>query len=330
MSRLIADISPRAVAFTAVEQAQLVELPPDTTPLGDEEVFGRTLASLTSPGTELNAQYLGAKFPAYPGYACVFEVQHVGAKVTTVAQGDRVFATGPHRSHQRHAAARVVKIPQGLDPRVAVFARLMGVSMSTLTTTTARPPANVLVTGLGPVGNLAAQIFQASGYNVIAADPVESRRQLAATMGLRNVVPAIAPTDPLARKIALHAECSGHEQAVLDGLKLVAKRGEVVMIGVPWKKRTDLSAFDILHAVFHRYAVLRSGWEWELPIEATEFRNGSILANFDAAMRWLADGRVSTQGLFLAVPPLDPQPIYQGLLHQSLSHPAAVFDWASL
>lgn len=320
----------RAVAFTASEQAQLVELPLEETPLGENEIAGRTLASLTSPGTELNAQYLGAKFPSYPGYACVFEVTHVGSKVTAVQPGDHVFATGGHRSRQRHDAAKVVKLPPGLDPRVAVFARLMGVSMSTLVTTTARPPANVLVTGLGPVGNLAAQIFQSCGYSVTASDPVEARRTLAEKLGIRRVVASVPPTDPLARKFALHAECSGHEQALLDGLKLVAKRGEVVLIGVPWRKRTELSAFDVLHAVFHRYAVLRSGWEWEVPIEPTDFRSGSLLANYDAAMRWLAEGRVKVDGLFLAVPPIDPQPVYQGLLRQSLSHPAAVFDWAAL
>ncbi|MCE9589892.1 MAG: zinc-binding alcohol dehydrogenase [Planctomycetes bacterium] len=320
----------RAVAFTAAQRAELVELPGDPAPLAANEVEGPTLASLTSPGTELNWQYLGANFPAYPGYACIFEVQRAGAEVTAVKPGDRVFTMGPHRSWQRVPVTYAVKMPDGLDPRVAVFSRLMGVSMSTLTTTLARPPANVLVTGLGPVGNLAAQIFQSCGYSVTAADPVESRRQLASKLGLKSVVANVPPTDPLAKKISLHAECSGHEQAVLDGLKLVAKRGEVVMIGVPWKKRTDLSAFDILHAVFHRYATLRSGWEWEVPIEPAEFRMGSMLGSFAAAMRWLAEGRVRVDGLYLAVPPRDPQPIYQGLLHQTLSHPAAVFDWSAL
>ncbi len=132
-----------------------------------------------------------------------------------------------------------------------MFCRLMGVSWTTLVTTTARPPDPVVVTGLGPVGNLAAQIFQAAGYAVTAVDPVASRRTLAKQVGLTDVqetVPAI--------EVALAVECSGHEQAVLDCCQHVRKRGEVVLVGVPWRKRSELSAFDLLHAVFHRYAVL--------------------------------------------------------------------------
>ena len=49
--------------------------------------------------------------------------------------------------------------------------------------------------------------------------------------------------------------------ALVTDANLTVPGGEVVLIGVPWVKRTDLSAFDLLHAVFHRYVYLRSGWE---------------------------------------------------------------------
>src|SRR5207237_1254329 len=121
-----------------------------------------------------------------------------------------------------------------------VFARLMGVSMSTLTTTTARPPERVLVTGLGLVGHLAAKIFAACGYQVTACDPSPVRREQAERRGIARVLAAVPVDDPaFARQVALVVECSGHEQAVLDGLKVVRKRGEVSLVGAPWKRRTD-------------------------------------------------------------------------------------------
>lgn len=319
----------QAVAFTARERTELVELPSDTAPLAEHELAGPTLASLTSPGTELNWGYWGNHFPQYPGYACVFRIAELGTSVTGLQVDDVVFAMGGHRSFQRHAAANVVKLPPGLTACDAVFARLMGVSMSTLVTTTARPPAPVLITGLGPVGNLAAQMFQSCGYHVVACDPIDSRRQLAVWSGLTDVRPRVNSDDPLAGKFQLHVECAGHEQAVLDGCQLLAKRGEVVLIGVPWKKRVDMQAFDLLHAVFHKYIVLRSGWEWELPIHPTEFRPGNLMDNFAGALRWLAQGKIKVDGLSLHAHPSDCAAIYRSLATQSLTKPCAVFAWAS-
>jgi threonine dehydrogenase-like Zn-dependent dehydrogenase len=314
------------VAFTAREKADLVELPPPAEPLGPHHVEGRTLATLTSPGTELNGAYLGKNFPVYPGYAAVMEVTQAGAEVKDLHAGDRVFVAGGHHSIQRHPAAAAVPLPAGLSAERAVFARLMGVSMSTLTTTAVRPPGRVLVTGLGPVGHLAAQGFAAAGYRVTATDPVAERRHWLTTKGGVEVLERVAPD----AGFDLAIECSGHEQAALDACRSVRKGGEVVLVGVPWSRRTDLHAFELLHAVFHRYVVLRSGWEWQVPLQRREFDGGSILENYAAALRWLTEGRVNVAGLYDVADPHDCQKVYQGLLHQTGSSLAVVFDWTAL
>lgn len=321
----------KAIAFTARERAELVDADRPSTPLGSREVEGETQASLTSPGTELNWGYLGEKFPTFTGYAAVIRVTAVGADVKQLKPGDLAFVMGNHRAFQRVDMASAVPVPAALMPAEAVFARLMGVSMSTLVTTTARPPSRVLITGLGPVGHLAAQIFAACGYQVTACDPVEPRRKLADDAGLADVRASIPLDDAsLAGKFALAIECSGHEKAVLDACKSVMKRGEVVLIGVPWRKRTDIPAFDVLHAVFHKYAVLRSGWEWEVPQHPTDFRNGAIFDNFAGALRWLAEGRVKVNGLYALASPADCQSVYQDLLHQRGDKIVTVFDWSRL
>jgi len=319
----------RQIAFTAKERAEVVEVPDLKESLKPQEVRGRTVISLTSPGTELNGGFLQEKFPIYPGYACVFSVAETGSEVTDLPVGTLVFDSGNHKEWQVSSRKGVIPVPAGLSAERAVFARLMGVSMSTLNTTTARPPSRVLVTGLGPVGNLAAQIFAACGYVVTAVDPVENRRKIALEAGLEDVRASVAegPVD-IKGKVALHVECSGHERAVLDGCNCVAKRGEVVLLGVPWQRRTDMHAFDILHAVFHRYLVLRSGWEWEVPIQPTDFRgNSCILENYAAAMDWIASGRIKVDNLATLYSPAEAQKVYSGLLNQSLPTLAALFDW---
>lgn len=320
--------SMNAIAFVAKERAELVDWALTPTPLGEQDVTGRTLATLASPGTELNGYIAERTEPGLSGYAAVCEIDEVGSAVVDLKPGDRVFCMGAHASRQRCHQSEAIRIPAGMDPAVAVFARLMGVSWSTLVTTTARPPDRVLVTGLGPVGNLAAQIFSAAGYTVTAVDPVANRRALAQSLGLEDVRESV-PTDVavLGGAIQLAVECSGHERAVIDCCQVAAKRGEVVLVGVPWRKRCDASAFEVLHAVFHRYVVLRSGWEWEVPRQARDFTVGSIQADLAGALRWLREGRVKVDGLAVRARPAEAQQVWQDLLHQRGTCPTAVFDW---
>lgn len=325
----MSDAAEHGVVITAPQQAELLPIDLDTSPLGPHEVVGHTIATVISAGTELAWAYTGSSYPAYPGYAAVFRVEEVGAEVTDLQPGDLAFCMGKHQSLQRMARPNVVPVPKGLTAETAVFARMMGISMSTLTTTTARPPGKVLVTGQGLVGHLAAQIFAGCGYDVIACDPFPARRRIAEQMGLR-ALPAVPLEDPAwSGQVDLVVECSGHEQAVLDACKVVRKRGEVVLVGVPWQRMADMQAHDLLHAIFHKYVVLRSGWEWEVPHHATDFTVGSLFGQFEGAIRWLCEGRVKVDGLYEKVSPRDCQRAYQALLHKTAEKLAIVFDWTA-
>lgn len=300
----------------------------DETPLAADEIAGRALASAVSPGTELAAGFLADAGAERSGYALVFAVEQAGS-ATGFAPGDLALAMLPHASRVRCRAGQAWRVPPGLDPADAALARLAAVSWSTLTTTAARPPGRVAVSGLGIVGNLAAQIFAAAGYRVLACDPVAGRRELLADRGIATcdrLPPADAAGSP---RIDLVVECSGHEEAVADACRLVRPGGEVALVGVPWSRRSELAAFDLLHLVFHRYVRLRSGWEWEVPGEAAGFAAGSRRENLAAAMAWLAAGRLSGAGLYRRADPRDCQRVYRDLQARS-GLLTAVFDWTLL
>ena len=321
-----------AVQFVAREQAELRIVERDSTPLAPDEIAGRSTVTLISAGTESTGSYTAeGNFPRGSGYAGVFEVESIGAEVNDVKAGDYVFCMGNHQSYQRVKRDAALLVPEGLAPETAVFARLMNVSLTTLTTTTARPPERVVITGLGIVGNLAAQNFTNAGYEVFACEPIESRRKVAIECGLKNVLSAVPVDDPnIAGTVGLVVDCSGHEQAVLDGCNVVRKKGEVVLIATPWRRYTEMYAHTILHAIFHKYVVVRSGWEWELPNQPTEFRTNSIYGNLAAGLRWLAAGKMSVAPLATKISPRDPQTVYQNLLHRRSERLTYIFDWTDV
>lgn len=319
-----------AISITSKEHAEFVPVAAPEA-LGANEVRGPTVCTLISPGTELAWNYTGTSFPSFPGYAAVFAAADIGAEVKGVSKGDLLFCMGGHRSFQQVEACAARRVPGELPPEKAVLARLMGVSMTTLMTSAARPGDRVLITGAGPVGFLAAQMFALSGYEVLLAEPDAVRRRQVEQAGIRSVF-ARAPFEDssIAGTVALVVECSGHEQAVLDACRVVRKRGEVVLVGVPWRRQTEVFAHELLSLVFHKYVVLRSGWEWELPHHAADFSPHSIHTGLDTALRWLADNRIRTEGLIARADPRDAQRAYQDLLQRRADGLFTVFDWTRI
>lgn len=319
-----------AVTISAYEQAEYVEVehcgPPDS-----HEVMGETVVSLISPGSELAGCYFGnPPFPKFPGYAAVMKVTDIGAQVDTVQPGDYVFFSGQHQRYQKTSLASVLPLPNQLDPSAGVIARLMGVSMTTLMTTSARPGDRILIMGSGPVGYLAAHMFRISGYHVTICDPDPQRRELLVSTGISSVLEQVQSSDSgYGGLFALVIDCSGHEAAVLDACRVVRKGGEVVMVGVPWKPRTDRKAHELLHAVFHNYVHLRSGWEWEIPTHASDFRPYSIMGNWKTALDWLQEGKIPLDGLIRAFHPQKAQLAYSSLAARTIRELFVVFDWRS-
>ena len=317
------------VKLTATRHAELVPVERPTEPLGSMDVAGHALATLISPGTELASYVMDPPRWANVGYAAVFEVEQVGSEVTDIQVGQRVFLLGPHRSYHRAPRKSVLVVPEGLDSADACFARMMAITMATLSTTVAHPPAAVLVTGLGMVGYLAATIFQSCGYRVVACDVDKARRDFASAHGLKDVRPAVPLDDPqLCGRIALVVECSGHEQAVIDACRVVRKGGEVSLVGVPWVKRSDAGAFDLLTEVFHHYVVLRSGWEHQLPIDDTAFHANCAMDNLAGALRWLAEGRIDVRSLYDVAKPQQATEVYDKLSNRKTDKLTVAFDWS--
>ncbi|AWB85443.1 zinc-dependent alcohol dehydrogenase [Mycetocola zhujimingii] len=304
----------------------------DNEPLGEYEVRGRTLATLVSPGTEIASAFAPAdpstvEYPKPIGYSSVFEVEEIGSKVSASHIGARVFSTGPHQSQQRAHEDKVFELPPGLAPEIAVFARIIAVPLAAVITTAARPGDRVGIVGLGLVGHLGAKAFHASGYRVTAWDPLPERRKGLGT-GIR-VLAAPVLDDP-GDVFEVVVDASGHDGATVQAASVVAKNGELVLTGTPWAQRTETSAHELLTLIFHRYLHVRSGWEWQLPLTATDFRRGSVASNFRLAIDWLANGTVAVDGLSETISPEFAQRAFDSLADRAPGPLTYVFDWSRL
>ncbi|MBL4642912.1 MAG: zinc-binding dehydrogenase, partial [Flavobacteriaceae bacterium] len=157
---------------------------------GAEDILIETSASIVSAGTELSI-WAGleswAPLPYTPGYGSVGKVLEVGSAVKHVSPGDMIFTHGPH---QKIALAKnyAQKIPDGLDPKVAVFTRMAGVSISAVMASNTKTGDTVAVCGLGLVGNLAAQLFALAGCNVIGIDVSPARLEGMKMCGVETVI----------------------------------------------------------------------------------------------------------------------------------------------
>jgi len=198
------------VSFTSPRVAEVVD--DVSPPIAADEVRVKTLFSGISAGTELTAYrgsnpYLNKRWdPAvrmfvdggssveYPvngwGYEEVGQVAELGAAVTGVSVGDRVWGTWGHRSETvqpaEHAAARV--LPPGVDPRVGIFSQIGAIALNVVLDADIHVSETVAVFGLGVPGQLVAQLARLNGGRVIGVDTIAARRDLALTLGADTVL----------------------------------------------------------------------------------------------------------------------------------------------
>jgi predicted dehydrogenase/threonine dehydrogenase-like Zn-dependent dehydrogenase len=122
------------------------------------------------------------------GYSCAGIVRAVGQGVTSINIGDAVACAG--LGHANHA--EMVFIPQNLAVRIpksvsfdeASFVTVGAIAMQGVRQADVRIGENVVVLGLGLVGQLAAQICSASGCRVFGIDVDPSKVKLARELGM--------------------------------------------------------------------------------------------------------------------------------------------------
>lgn len=175
-----------------------------TTAIFDNRTFGGQVFDpamrIFVPDDSGNTQHGPRPDAPWPmGTTAVGVVTEIGAEVTRVGVGDRVFGLMDVSETNTVDENRVYLLGE-LDPLIALCLEPAYVSFHCIRESNVRYGDAVAVIGLGALGLLAVRMAREAGAEtVIAIDPVESRRKLALTYGADHVF------DPRTQDAALEA-----------------------------------------------------------------------------------------------------------------------------
>lgn len=133
----------------------------------------------------------------------------------------------------------LVPLPDDIDDAVAaLIACNFGTAYAGFRKSGAQVGDRVVVVGLGAVGLCVVIVAAAAGCRVIAVDPIDGRRALAAELGAEVVIDPLA-MDPVAairkdtegRGAEIVVECSANRRAQKQAMEAVRPHGTVVLIG---------------------------------------------------------------------------------------------------
>lgn len=329
----------REVVFTGQNQVEVRAREADLVP-GPRQILLKTLYSFVSTGTE-RAKLTGLQKITYPwvaGNRAVAEVLAVGADVTDCKAGDRVLAHSPHTSHVLTDAFRV-GVPDGVPLQQAAASALALVAMTALRVSPPELGDVVAVVGLGPVGMIAAQLYEAAGVEVVGIDRDQGRLDLATRLGISHVVLAGTQTTLDEVRVATGAdgariviEATGIPSVVAQCFDFARQGGELVLLGSP-RGAEVVNITPILDRVHlwrpHSSVTVKGGHEWQFPSYKTPFNRHSMEQNAQAIFSLIARGKLDLSRVIDHVVPAADAPLaYEGLRNHPAQWSGILFDWS--
>ena len=303
--------------------------------LDGDEVLVKNTVSLISAGTEL-AMYARthrgfdvpefdyASYPFHPGYATVGKIMKVGESVNKMKEGDLVYHTGSHATFSRLKEDRCFLLPPDLDGNKAIFSRPLTIAMTAPRLEPVRFGENVVIVGIGMIGNLCGQLYEQAGANVVAAaDFSVSRLAKAKECGFdiefnlnkKPLVEWVEDLKPYGAELVV--EAVGVLEATDSCFKAVAEQGRVVLLGSTRSNMEFDPYFDI-----HRKGVRIIGAHERNVSSNVRKRDVSFIFNL------LRKGRIKVEPLITHKMPFeDAKSAYDGLLNNKDQYLAVLLEY---
>ena len=334
----------KEIVFTQPYKAELLEREIDEI-LAPHQALVQSEYSIISAGTE-GAGFTGLiqempfvhnpnMYPQNTGYGHLGEVLEIGSGVTMCKKGDRVLSFSDHASLVKADAVRfALPVPRDTAGSKVVFARMAGVSISAVRSSTVQPGDTVLIIGLGLVGNFAAQLFQLAGAEVVASELSSLRIERAKACGIKKIV---NPNETDLKEyvmdwtggkgVHIAVEAIGISQLIAEAIMLTRSYGETILLGSPRAK----AVFDVTPMLLriHLEAIrLIGSLEWKWPSHEVSRCRHNIVENYRQIVNWIVEDKIIVEPLLTHLgSPQDCQEIYTGLTSKKDRYLSAVFDW---
>lgn len=333
------------VMFIGKEQAEL-QVEPLREP-GPGEILVKTTWSLISTGTEStlygrrfeDSSRWKVSYPSKAGYSHAGVVAAVGPGVTTWKVGDRLVSANNHVQYlvvpEDDAGSGFRLIPENVSDRDAAWAILGRIVQMGVRRAGHVLGENVVVVGLGPLGQLAVQYVRLTGpRTLVAIDPVQARVDMAcrhgATHGLCMGVDAALEavkdiTNGLMADVAY--DMTGNARVFAASQQMLRVLGRQVLIG----DTGFPSGQQISEAVITKSLTILGCMGPQAPVESNPWHYWSRGSMVDLFLQYLADGRMRVSDLNThAFSPAEAQKAYRTLLHERAGTMGAHFEWGCL
>ena len=275
---------------------------------------------------------LGEPIPL--GYSNAGEVIAVGEGVNEFKIGDRVVSNGHHAEIVCVPKNLVAKIPDEVSFEEASFTVIGAIALQGIRLLNPLFGETIVVTGLGLIGLIAAQLLHAHGCRVIGLDIDDKKLSLAESWGITTlkITPDIDPvafvkyeSQSIGADAVLITASSKSNTIISQAANMCRKRGRIVLTGViPLNiQRSDFYEKELTFQVSCSYGPGRYDTEYEqkgldYPISYVRWTEKR---NFEAVLHALATKKLLVKPLITEIVPLnDYLQIYGDLKnHQSIA-----------
>lgn len=268
------------------------------------------------PTLEAVFNKLGQPLPL--GYCNAGRIIAVGNGVTEFKVGDRVASNGAHAEFVCVPKNLVAKIPDNVSDEEAAFTVIGSIGLQGIRLLNPQLGETIVVTGLGLIGLITAQLLKANGCRVIGIDFDEEKVELARSKGIIAINPAKG-TDPVKfvqEETELHGAdgvlitaSAKNDEVIHQAAEMSRKRGRIILVGVIGLniRRDDFYKKELTFQVSCSYGPGRydedyenKGIDYPLPfVRWTEKRN------FETILQSISMGIIDVKSLITEVVDLD-------------------------
>ena len=252
---------------------------------------------------------LGEPLPL--GYCNAGEVISVGAGVNDIKVGDRVISNGNHAEVVCIPNNLVVRIPDGVSYDEAAFTVIGAIGLQGIRLIQPTFGETIIVTGLGLIGLMAAQLLQANGCRVIGLDFDGSKVELAKKLGLEAVKidPNSDPANIIGADAVLITASTKSNDVISQAAKICRKRGRIVLVGVIGLdiQRADFYEKELTFQVSCSYGPGR--YEEEYEQKGMDYPIGFVRwteqRNFEAVLQAISKKMINVDALITEIVDLE-------------------------